>query len=634
MTMISPKIQNKSLLSVAVAAVSALPVTAISAVDESPKIEETYITISRVEQPLDDLIGSVSQFTAEEIRKIQPYDLNDMFEMQPGVDVLRSGSRGSVSSIQIRGSNSGQTLMLVNGVRIASATLGTARYDLIPPELVGSVELLRGSASALYGSDAIGGVVNIQTLAGTNAEAGVKLGVEYGSHNYHRAAVAGNVGGEKLSAAVALIRESSDGIDSIKHDHLGDNIADDDGYERLGGTVNISYRPDEQSLITFLSFASGSESDFDKLPSAWSPENSTLLPYNDASLVVHQLSAAREINTAYSTKINIGYSADESEEKEKNPSIDITPSVFKTVNKNITWLNDFHFNGQTMTVGAERHLAEVESTAVYDETDRKTDGVFVQINGGFGLFSYSLGLREDNIERVARPTTPSAGVAFSFLGAHQVYARYAEGFKAPTFNDLYFPGGGNSSLKPEESKNAELGYKLRFDAIALQAALYNKDVENLIQWAPDTTGSWSPANVGETNMQGIELAMEIPLSSAGDLTVAADYLDAVDTTDSDDEKPLNYNAKKTLSLAWVKTLSDFEFGIQAKLQSGRKVPERDVASGYSAGYGIANATFAYQISDQIRFQAKLNNIFDKEYTLNPSYNEDGRNWVAGVKATF
>ncbi|HEY7772418.1 MAG TPA: TonB-dependent receptor, partial [Marinagarivorans sp.] len=203
-----------------------------------------------------------------------------------------------------------------------------------------------------------------------------------------------------------------------------------------------------------------------------------------------------------------------------------------------------------------------------------------------------------------------------------------------TFNDLYFPGGGNPDLKPEESENAEFGYKLNFDSLALQVALYNKDIENLIQWAPDATGAWSPANVGKANIQGFELAMEIPLAAAGDLTLAADYLDAIDTTDSANEKPLDYNAKKTLTAAWVKAFSGYEFGLQAKLQSERKVPESSVPSGYSAGYGIVNATFAYQITDQIRFQAKISNIFDKEYTLNPSFNEDGRNWVAGVRATF
>lgn len=634
MTMISQKIQKKSFLSVAVMAASFFPTVVFSLEVTPPKIEETIVTISRIEQPLGDVIGSVSQFTAEDIKRIQPYDLNDMFEMQPGVDVLRSGGRGAVSSIQVRGSSSGQTLMLVNGVRISSATLGTARYALVPSELVGHVELLRGSASALYGSDAMAGVVNIKTAATINKESGVNVGVEYGSHNYHRAAIAGNVDGGQLDLAVAAVRESSDGIDSIKHSFIGENIADKDGYERMGGALDLSYRPDKQSMIALFSFANSGESDFDKLPSIFSPDDYKLLPYSESSLVVHHLTAAREVNDMYSTNLNIGYSADESEDKENNPEVNSVSSVFKTVNKTMSWLNDIRFLGQTVTLGVERHLAEVESTSDYNENRRKTDGVFAQFNGGFGAFSYSLGLREDNIERVASPTTPSAGISLDFLSAHRIYARYAEGFKAPTFNDLYFPWGGNPELKPEESESSEFGYRLNLNAITFQASIYDKNIENLIQWAPDEEGAWSPMNVGKASMQGVELAVAIPVGALGSFDVAADYLNAVDATSQSEEKTLDYRAKKTLRIEWLKAFSDFEFGVQAKMQSERKVPVSIAVSGYSPGYGIANATFSYQLTNEIRLQAKLNNMFDKEYTLNPSYNEDGRNWVAGVKATF
>lgn len=633
MTMISKKNQKKSLLSLAIASFALLAVGAL-ADDGKQVVEETIVTITRIDQSLDDVIGSVSEFDAADIQRIQPYDLNDMFDLEPGLEVLRTGSRGSTTSVQVRGSNSGQSLILVNGMRISSATLGTSQYALVPPELIGKVEILRGGASALYGSDAIGGVVNIHTMADQRASPGVRVGVDYGSHNYHRAAVGGNLSGESLDGAIAIIREQSDGIDSIKHDLPNFNIADDDGYERLGGALSLSYKPDPDSKISWLSLTNHGESEFDKLPNQWSPNNGELLPYTDQALTVHNLAVSRKVDDVYSTEISVGYSADESEEKEKSPASNDSPSLFKTINKNVSWLNDLGFSGQTLVLGVERHIAEVEGTTEYDQHRRKTDAVFAQLVGGVGPVSYALGLREDSIERVGRPTTPSAAVAVDFLNIHNVYVRYAEGFKAPTFNDLYFPWSGNPELKPEESNSAEVGYKLTSNIVSFQVGAFEKNVENLIEWVPDDIGNWSPMNIGEARLRGAELNLGLNAGLLGRFDFIVDYLEAVDVTNPEVEQDIDYRAKRSLKFSWQKSFSDYEFGLQGKLQSERKVPEQYAEDGFSPGYGVVNATFSYQLNKYLRAQAKLNNIFDKEYSLNPSYNEDGRNWMVGVKASF
>ena len=269
-----------------------------------PAIEEVFVTASRAEQSVDDVIASVSVMTNQDIINLQPLDLNDVFELQTGVDVLRTGSRGSVSSLQVRGASSSQTLMLVNGMRISSATLGTANYSLIPPELVAKVELLRGSASSLYGSEAIGGVFNISTHASAHAKTGVQTGLEYGSHNYHRAVVMGNAKGEQISAAVAVVREQSEGINSFIS-NSANNISDDDGYEREGGALNLSYKPDEYSELKLLSIVNNGKSEFDN------SFNQDSLPFSDTKLSVHQLAASRRVNAHYKAELIVGRSVDE-----------------------------------------------------------------------------------------------------------------------------------------------------------------------------------------------------------------------------------------------------------------------------------------------------------------------------------
>ena len=648
--MISPKNQKKSLLSVAVIAASFVPTVVFSLEVTAPEIEETIVTISRIEQPLDDVIGSVSQFTAEDIRQVQPYDLNDMFDLQPGVDVLRSGSRGATSSIQIRGSSSNQSLIMVNGVRIASATSGASTYQLVPPELIGRVEILRGAASALYGSDAIGGVVNITTKAGMMNSKGVNLGVDYGSHNYHRTSVAGNYAGGTVGIAGAVIRESSDGIDSLIHEDVMDPDADADGYERLGGGINLNYRPDDLTEITFLGFTNSNDSSYDGGPGTIRD------PYQDSSLTVYQLSGARRVNEFYKTTLAVGRGTDDSVDRARNPSEQFSESIYNTTNVSVSWLNQIDFSGQTLVLGFENLTADVESSQVYTNRDgeavdsRSVDAIFGQLVGEVSDFSYALGLRRDDANGIGAENSANIGGSYTFVDNHKIHVRFAEGFIVPTFNSAYYPEyayqwplgqyhvyQGNPDLEPEQSDSFEIAYEGSFSFFSLGGALYRKEVTNLIETAysvlEDGTNFSTPSNVREADIQGVELVGSVSSDKLGSLSAAFDYLDAVDVSESE-AQPLNDRAKRTLRLTWQKTSGAVELGVQAKIQSGRKVSERYAESGYTAGYGVANATFAYQVSDHIRVQAKLNNIFDKEYTLNPSYNEDGRNWVAGVKATF
>ena len=250
---------------------------------DSTKIEEIFVTATRTEQALDDVIGSAVVITRESIQTIHPYDLNDLLELEAGVDVLRSGSRGSLSSLQIRGASAAQSLILVNGQRVAGATSGIANYTLLPPELLTRVEVLKGASSALYGSDAIGGVVNAITYTGPNLPAGVRINIDYGSHQYYRDAIAANTQAGNFYFTAAFNRENSKGMDStVAKDGT---LADDDGYKRLGGAIAINYAPDEKSQINFLHMANASESDYDS--------SALAQPYSDTALELTQLTAKK-----------------------------------------------------------------------------------------------------------------------------------------------------------------------------------------------------------------------------------------------------------------------------------------------------------------------------------------------------
>lgn len=661
MTMISKKIQNKSLLAAVVAAAPLLSNAAFSSEDDSSKIEEIFVSASRIEQSMGDVIGPVSKVTAVEIQEISPYDISDVLAMQPGVNILRNGSRGSDATVQIRGATSSQTLALVNGQRYASATLGTARFNLIPPELVSGVEIVRGSSSAVYGSDAIGGVVN--TIIGPrHGEANqLRFSLEYGSHNYYRDAVAGNreIGQVQLSGA--LVRERSDGINSKNAElEVGDatNILDDDGYERDGGAFHFSYQPDEDSRVTFLSLLNKDESDYD----ATSPASE---PYSKGELRINQLTAKRKVDEVYSLELMVGHAKDHNENLERNPEVTAYDSELVTENTSIHWINRLNFEWVEVVFGYDQHKAKLPDSNYVDSgglaiAGNEAESGFLQLNGGFGAFAYSIGARHDDAKARGDHDTQSLALSYELTDAQKVYARYVEGYRAPTLNDLYSPwGGGNANLRSEFSENYELGYGANLGDFSVALDLYRRDVADLIEWQPsdpsDQFAPWHVINVGRATFTGGEFSIGYHHDAFGEFLIGYDYLDAVekpsaesqshlDVNERISEKDMLYRAKDTLRFQWRGVFGPASVGVVARAQSRRDEPSEDIVndegevldsmSVYNPGYGTVDVTTAYQVSPNVSVDLKVNNIFDKSYSLKSAYYEDGLNALLGVRLVF
>ncbi len=612
-----PVFQKKSL---AVFVVAACSPVAFAADHKSYILEETFITASRIAQSIESVIGSADVLSAEQISAIKPYDLNDMLELTPSVDVTRNGGLGSNTSLSIRGSSSKQSLVLINGQRFGSATTGAAAISLVPTGLVTQMEVVRGGSSSLYGSDAVAGVVNIRTFGQSAVDDALQLSIDNGSHAYNNSSVLGAKTLGAVTFSGALNRESSNGIDSTLVE-TGTN-ADDDAYVRTGGLAALLYRPTDATTVNLLHIENTSDSDYDDPFTA----NPDYYPEMHSKISMTQLAANHRFSDLYATEFTLSESDDVSESR-ANPY----PGIFNTSRTNASWLNTLTLKAQNLIVGLANENASVDSTTQFinevgeAQKELNVQSVFVQLSGDVQALSYQMGLRNDNDDEYGSVMTSNVSLAYNHDDVLRPYVRYTEGFRAPTFNELWYPNYSNSDLDPEASENYELGYNVNYGAYRWDVAVYQNNYTDLITSDPVT---YLPVNIGRARIEGIENTLAYQGETLGNLTLVLDYLDAVDTT-AENEQLLIGKPRANLRFMWDKTLGDFNLGVQSRLQSKRSYGSKTNPS-YLPGYGLVSVSGSWQVTDVVSCSLKLNNIFDKEYSVNSRYRQEARNVLLGV----
>ncbi|MDZ7923188.1 MAG: TonB-dependent receptor [Marinagarivorans sp.] len=585
-------------------------------------VEETFVTASRIEQSLDSVIGSADVVTAAQISAFKPYDLNDMLELTPSVDITRSGGLGSNTSISIRGASSKQSLVLINGQRFGSATLGLSSLSLVPTDLVAQMEVVRGGGSSLFGSDAVAGVVNVRTFGQKRVDDALNFSIDNGSHNYNSSAVSGNKTVGVFTFSGGLNRESSSGIDNTISE-AGTN-ADDDGYSRTGGLASVLFQPIDALSINLLHIENTSDPEYDDPYAA----NPNYFPESHDKIRMTQLVGRFSLNDIYSTEINASHSQDQ------NASRDVPyPSYFQTTRTNVSWLNTLNFSAQNLVLGLSKDQASVDSSTQYAneqgvvQEQLNVESAFAQLSGDVNALSYQLGVRSDDDDEYGSQVTLNASLAFDVASVVRPYIRYTEGFRAPTFNELWYPDYGNSALEPESSENYEIGSNLNLGNYSWDLAFYRNDYTNLISSDPKT---YLPANIGSARIEGVENTFSYKGDALGVFTLVVDYLDALNTTNADTETNLIGKPRANLRFMWDKNVGDFNLGVQSRLQSKRSYGSATAPS-YLPGYGLVSLSGSWQVTEVVSISLKLNNIFDKEYSVNTRYRQDARNVLAGMK---
>lgn len=593
-------------------------------------IETTLITATRTEETLRDTLAPATVINRDSIELSQAKDLNQLLAYVPGVELTQNGGYGANSGLILRGTNSDHTLFLLNGQRFSSATLGSTNFQFISPEQIERIEIVRGPRSSIYGSDAIGGVIQIFTRrGGDDPTAYFKAGG--GSHKTYQTALGGSGSSGALHYAGDLFYFDTDGIDNYQDKTPPQN--DDDGYRNRNISGNLGYDITEATVLDLNYFETKARNEYDNTfqPTA---------PFTKSWIQTIQLSLASTlIENLWDIDFSVGTSSDDSDNFDPLQSVS-GRSHFRTTRDSANLLNNFQFGDlHRLTVGAEYYDDEVKSSNLYADTNgdpvktRDNTAGFLVYQFNSSIIDAQLGLRQDDNEEFATHTTGNASLGFHLGASHQLIFSYGEGFKAPTFNDLYWPNDGfsygNPDLESEESESYEIELRGEYTSSRWALSVYSTTVDNLIDWAPvdpnDPFSAYTPSNVASAAIDGVELSGAVELSDLW-FTATASYIDA---TDDDTGKQLTNRAKQSASLNVDKRFDRWSLGTGMSAYSKRYSTLANTS--YTPGYAVVDVYTAYQFSDRFTGELKLNNIFDREYANREGFPLDGFNWFVSVK---
>ena len=591
----------------AVAATVAVAVALPSASHAQSLLKDVVVTATRSESRADALISDLAVITREDIERGTGRTVSELLARVAGVQMSATGGLGKTSSIFIRGAENRHVLLLVDGVRYGSATAGQANFDNIALEGIERIEVLKGPASALYGSDAVGGVIQIFTRKGA-------AGLQPYSRPY-----------ASVTAGSAARREVSAGLSGGTADlgySLGVQNLREKGFSATNPTVAFnSFNPDadgfsQNSVNASVDwkFAPGWKADarvfqargssqFDNGPTAFDAKTDTVTK-------VYGLGVEGQLAGNWKSRLSLGKSEDLS-----TSASSAVPSVFNTFQDQWTWLNELATPIGKLVAGYERVVQKVGGTTTYSVDSRTTNSWLAGLNGAAGGHSWQINLRRDQDSQFGDATTGLAGYGFKFTPNWRAHAAYGTSFKAPTFNQLYFVSpffNGNPSTQPEYGRSSELGLAYATGADEVKLTHFANRIKGFINATTVVT------NVPHARIEGWTLAYE-GQRDAWRFRTALDLLDARNELT---QLKLPRRANRQLTAGVDYAVGAWKFGTTLLAASNRFDNAANTVP--LAGYATVDIHADYALAKDWSVQARINNLGDKPYETAAGYNQAGR----------
>ncbi len=572
--------------------------------------EEIIVTATRAPLAADRLAAAVTVLDREDIEALQVKSLPELLRGISGIDVTVSGGYGKVTGIRLRGSESQQVLVLIDGVRVGSATNGLAAFRHLRPALIERIEIVRGPRSSLWGSEALGGVIHIFTRRGSGQTP--RYSLDAGSGSYDTFEVTGGVSGEyrDFDYSAALSWFESRGIDARRPvpGRFGVDQPDHDGYDNLSAQFRGGYEfGDGGRVEAFIKRAHGT-TEYDG-------------NFQDKSDFLQQVvGGALSFDPVpdWNTSLRLSESRDEADNFA--PSGDFS-SRFDTRRRQLSWQNQVSlWDVNLLVFGVDYRQDQVGSSTDYDLTSRDNTGVFAQY--GLTLRDHQLiaSVRRDDDEVAGAQTTGGIGWSYALNAALRVYAAYGTAYRTPTFNELFFPSFGNPALKPETAASWEAGLEGRHEYVGWSVRAYRIDAQDLIATVCDRSFNCAPENVNEAQITGIEGEFFVHWNG-WDATLALEYLDPDNDTNG---KRLPRRTRERLSFDLSRTFDRFTLGARLFAEGSRY---DNVANTLRvSGFAQADLLAEYRLGKQLALRARVANLFDKEYQTINTYNSFERNF--------
>jgi vitamin B12 transporter len=595
------------------AGIMASPITA--GADQTYQLDAVVVTATRTAETADETLAPVTVITHEDIVRSQAQSIEDLLRGQPGVTLSNNGGAGKTTNLYLRGTNEDHVLVLVDGVKIGSATTGFAAFQEIPLELIDRIEIVRGPRSSLYGSEAIGGVIQIFTKRGSGA-ARPTLAVGGGSHGTVQGAATLSGGfGSGGWYSLGLADFSTQGFNACKGSLTAGCFViepDKDGYSNQSGRLRAGWR-----------FADGTEAELNWLQA--NGRNAYDGSYSNEARTLQQVLGTRlgfKPTDAWHVDLRAGQSEDHSDGYLNG----VFQSRFDTRRNTLSWQNDVVLKpGQQVVAGVDWQNDSIDSTTSYAVTSRDNTGLFAQYLAEFGRHSLQLAGRGDDNQQFGSTTTGSVAYGYALSDDLRLTASYGNAFKAPTFNELYYPGFGNAGLHPERSHSLDLGVEGKAGWGRWSLHAYETHITDLIAY----DASYIPSNIDSARITGLEAEASARVYG-WDLRGNVNLLDPVDDAPGANAgKLLPRRTRSALTLGADRSFGAWSMGATLRAEGGRY---DDLANRTRlAGYATVDLRAEYRLDRAWRLQGKVENLFNKDYETAYLYNQPGRGFYVMLR---
>lgn len=566
--------------------------------------EEIIVAANRVEQSIGTVLAATTVIDKDRIRRSSAQNLAELLAGVPGMQFSPAGGLGAQTSLFLRGTESDHTLILVDGVQMTTSTGSAGKLEFIPLDQIERVEIVRGPRSSVYGSEAIGGVLNIITKPHSSEDFNGSLKVMAGTQNSSDAnlGLQGRVGNTALSLNAS--RQQTDGIDFSER-----GSSDDDGYENDSYSLSLTHQFGERFSLSSAYSSFDARSDYDDgVVNTDSQQFSTTLTAAlseswDSSLIIEQFK----------------------EDNADAGSFGLTNSASE--NRRLSWQNNYSFDARNLlSFGVDRQEQELRYAtfgALQTDTSRDNDGVFgVYIHEGAAL-DFTLSLRNDDNERFGDHSTGSVAIGRDLTDSVRAWVSYGTAFKAPNLIDLYvdFPAFfffANPNLDPETAQSLELGLQASALGASWQLNIFRNDIDDLI--ATDASFT-SLANIQQARIDGLEATVSTSLSGWG--------LDAALTLLEHENRStgvgLLRRPEQTLSINLARDFGVLDLTLNL-LAQGEHLDIDPVSFGNSkvGGFGVLNVIAGYQLSEDFELRLRIGNLLDKDYQVVDGFNTQDR----------
>lgn len=567
------------------------------------------VSAARIEQPLADALPNTSVITREDIERSQAPDLLTLLARLPGTEVAQLGGIGSQTGLFLRGGDTRHVLVLIDGVPMNNLNFSLASLDQIMAAQVERVEIVRGNVSSLYGSQAVGGAILVFTRAdgsGIDARAGI------GSRGTTELQGGARGGAGAWHYSVALSGLHTDGFNQLNQTERPDTNPDRDGYRNESASARVAYSWASEQSVSLHGLRTRGRLQYDSEFGPAAQADESVQTIETFGAVARNRLASRWIS-----QFSVGRLRDA-----LDAHVTAFPYFVTSTGTQFAWQNDIDLGQWKATLAAERLRQTIDSDTAYNVSERAVNTLRAGLLGNVGAHQWQLNARRDDYSDFGAADTGYVGYGYAVTSALKLVASASNAFNAPTFNDLFYPFGGNPNLKPERTRSLEAGVQYRAGATSARLQLFRTRYRDLIGF----DSSFNRVNIGRATTRGAEFSFDTAFGGWR-AQLAATLQDATD--DATGERLIR-RARVFGNALLSRTFGALD--LQANLHATGDRRDRALgAERILGGYAVLDLAARWHVQRDLLLTLRIENAFDHAFENAYGYRGRPRGVFGGIE---